>query len=140
MIKSKNWNITAGIAAIIAVALLLIPTIYPPCTGMVETAMGGAVPMKCHWTFRAEILVSSAMLLVALGQLFTKGIEARRFSAGFIIILALMAILLPQNAVIGICMKASMACRTTAAWTEGAALLLLLLGLYQIFFAAKSGH
>jgi hypothetical protein len=140
MIKNKTWPITAGMATLIALIMLLIPHIFPPCNGMVETAMGGAVPMKCHWTFQAEVLVAATALLAALGQFFLKGVEARRLSAVFLILLAVMAILLPQSLVIGICIKAGMACGITKAWTVGAAILLLLLGLYQIFSAAKSGN
>jgi hypothetical protein len=83
-------------------------------------------------------LVSAAALLVAAGQFFLKGVEARRLSAVFLILLAVMALSLPQSLVIGICMKAGMACSITKAWTVGTAILLLLLGLYQVFTAAKS--
>jgi hypothetical protein len=138
MKNNKQWIFTAVMAAIIALFLILIPHMFPVCNGMVQTAAGGAVPMKCYWTYQAEMLVSAAALLIALGQFFVKGTEARRLSAIFLIILAIVAILLPQSWVIGVCTKDGMACGITKTWTLGASSLLILLGLYQVFFAAKS--
>jgi hypothetical protein len=138
--NDKKWRIAAGMAFIMGVILLLVPYIFPVCDGMVETAKGGAVPMKCHWTYQAEMLISAAVALAALGQFFLKGAEARRLSAVVMIFLGIAAGLLLQNWVIGICNSAAMACHITAAWTTRAAFILMILGIWEVRLTFQSAR
>lgn len=135
----KKWSITAGIAIVISLALLIIPKFFPICAMMVETAKGGAVPMRCFYTYQAEFLISLVSLLVAGALFFLKGGEARRLAGLFLILLGAITILLPQSWVIGICADAGAPCRLTTIWTIGAGLLLILAGGYAALLASKSG-
>lgn len=50
-----------AMAAVVAVSVLM-----GGCAKPVETAAGGTVPMKCHWTFVATTLVGAAGVVTAL--------------------------------------------------------------------------
>ncbi|SHN58007.1 protein of unknown function [Desulfitobacterium chlororespirans DSM 11544] len=112
--SSKLWQILAGFATALSLILLAGMFVFPPCSGLIETAAGGSVPMKCHWTFRAEIPIAVLLILAAAGQFFLKEPKLRRLSSLLIIALGAAGIAITTDAVIGICMKAEMACHTTA--------------------------
>ena len=71
---------------------------------------GKTVPMKCHWTGRAEIAV--AVPLAAVGALLAvnRRKQTRRALAAAAALLGLMAIALPVL-LIGVCTAAEMICR-----------------------------
>ena len=130
--KDSIWRATA-VAGILLSALSLFAAVYMGgCPGLIETAAGGTVPMKCHWTMLAATYLGVVLLLLSAGQLLLKGKEARRFAAAAILLVALAALLLTTNAGIGVCAAAGMACRATALPLRGAYVLLLLLSLIQM--------
>ena len=66
--KVKNSSlIVGGIEAIAAVFLLLVvKVIAPVCTGMVETAAGKQIPMRCHYTSVALVFLAVLLLVNAI--------------------------------------------------------------------------
>lgn len=72
-------------------------------------ANGRTVPMKCHWTGRAEIAMAAPLLVV--GGLMTSDRRRKTLRALSIlgIVLGVFVILLPTN-LIGVCMGAEMLC------------------------------
>ena len=97
----------AGIACVVACL-----TWAHPCTGMVETAKGMQMPMVCHYTGQAGILVGA--ILAALG---VDGMVRGRPAGLAAIAIGVVLIVLPwQGLGIGICSAEGMACTTTAFW------------------------
>ena len=102
-------------AAVLIMCLALIVGILPQFTDCqsrgkaIELPNGKSVPMKCHWTARAEIAVSVPLLLCGLFMLLSGRKETCRQQAALAIALGLSAVLLPTM-LIGVCAKADMVC------------------------------
>jgi len=75
----------------------------------IELANGKSIPMKCHWTARAEIAVAVPLLLCGVGMLMSRRKETWRQQAVLMMALGVFVVLLPTG-LIGVCMKADMVC------------------------------
>ena len=118
-------------AAVVAVSVLM-----GGCAEPVETAAGGTVPMKCHWTFVATTLVGAVTALLALtGR--TK--EGRRFAGIATAAVAAATVLLTTPAGIGLCGNPDMSCHQTALVLWVAAGIALVVGIVQAAKADPKG-
>jgi len=54
---------------------------------MVKTAAGGAVPMRCYYTYQAEFILAFVTLVTAGMMFFLKDVAARRLSGLFLVLL-----------------------------------------------------
>ena len=72
----RAWMVlaVAGVAAMAAV--VAVSVLMGGCAKPVETATGGTVPMKCHWTFVATTLVGAVGVVTALLALAGRTKEA----------------------------------------------------------------
>jgi hypothetical protein len=109
----KNRLVPGIAVAVLGLLIALVPAfIFPTCTTLVETAAGGAMPMKCLWSGRAEIgvglliLCGGALLIVFKAPLIRIGISIMTALAGF------LGLLIPAL-LIGGCGMATMTCRMT---------------------------
>ncbi len=136
--SQKIWFVSAACTAVLSLILLVCIFVFPPCSGFIETAAGGHVPMKCHWAFRGVIPIALQLTFTAVGQFFLKEAKVRRLSSIFIMALSVVAILITTNTVIGICMKTEMPCNTTALFSRLFLGLLILVALIQLFWADKT--
>jgi hypothetical protein len=101
-----------GILFIVLALVIGIVPLFTDCQSQgraLELANGKTIPMKCHWTGRAEAAL--AVPLAGVGILFLLGRhkETRRFLAIVAALLGLMAILLPAW-LIGVCSMDEMVC------------------------------
>ena len=64
MEKNKNLSLIMGgaMAAVAAFLLVVVKVVAPVCTGMVETAAGKQVPMRCHYTSAALVFLGILLL------------------------------------------------------------------------------
>lgn len=76
----------------------------------IELPNGRSLPMKCHWTARAEIALAVPLLLCGAHLLFCRKKETCRQQAVTAITLGLLVALLP-TVLIGVCAKPDMVCR-----------------------------
>ena len=68
--NDTKMKVLWGVALLSFVAMFLFSLFMGGCTSTVDTASGGSVPMKCHWTFIAVKLVSLVgVTLAALGAI-----------------------------------------------------------------------
>ena len=107
-------NVAAGAAVAISAALLVLPRIFPICTGL----GAGGKPMVCHYTFQAEFIIGFIL----------RTDEARQWSGFLLILLGLSVVVLPQPWALGLCPHASGACHKTAFFINIGGLLLALTG------------
>lgn len=113
-------KIAAALCIVAGLAVVFFALVKGPCTGTIATAAGGAVPMKCHWSFRATALLGALMAIAGALELVCKSKEA--VIAAAVMGLALsVGIFLTLGPVIGICAKAEMLCRATAPFIKTAA-------------------
>ena len=81
---------------------------------MIETAAGGQVPMKCHWTFRAVCGFGVLGALSLLGAAFTGCKMGRRWLAVGGFAAQLLAIAAMRTDWMGLCGNVDMHCHVTA--------------------------
>ena len=115
-------------AANAAAGALLVGAVYawaPVCTGMVQTAAGGQLPMRCFY-----LLVNGAMMLFTR-KLLHGGAVA--IAVGIFSILVLSG----SGLGIGVCAKV-MACHDTAAWAKLCGGLAVAAGAASLAFGMKS--
>jgi hypothetical protein len=134
MAGDGHWRITAGLAVAAGAGLLVIPSVQPACDGLVPTAMGGAVPMRCHFSYRVELVLAVASLLVALTLFPLAGREARRLGGFFLLILGTLAAVVPQPWIIGTCGGGT--CHTGGTLFETVGVLLAVVGLQAVWRAS----
>lgn len=115
MTKNRLCLAGAGISALGAAGAVAAGLLKGACTGMIETAAGGAVPMKCHWSVRVCVLLGIFLLAISVTQFFIKTRESRLITAGMGLLLAAGLALTLSGLVIGVCGKEDMICRSTAA-------------------------
>ena len=126
-------------AANVAAGALLVGAVYawaPVCTGMVQTAAGGQLPMRCFYTGHALAMFGTILLVNGAMMLFTKKLlhgGAVAIAVGIFSILVLSG----SGLGIGICMKV-MACHNTAAWAKLCGGLAVAAGAASLAFGMKS--
>ena len=62
----RAWMLLAVVGVMAMAAVVAVSVLMGGCAKPVETAAGGTVPMKCHWTFVATTLVGAAGVVTAL--------------------------------------------------------------------------
>lgn len=126
-------------AANAAAGALLVGAVYawaPVCTGMVQTAAGGQLPMRCFYTGHALAMFGIILLVNGAMMLLTKKLlhgGAVAIAVGIFSILVLSG----SGLGIGVCMKA-MACHDTAAWAKLCGGLAVAAGAASLAFGMKS--
>ena len=136
MEQNKSTMIVAAAQAVIAIAMLLVvKVIAPVCTGMVETAAGKQIPMRCHYTDAAVTLFAFLLLVCAVACFVTKQKVACGMMAvaigvcGFVVLSSTLGI--------GICANPEMACNVTAPYIKLCSTLALLTGAASVFLGMK---
>ena len=138
MEQNKSTMIVAGAQAVIAIAMLLVvKVIAPVCTGMVETAAGKQVPMRCHYTDAAVTLFAFLLLVCAVACFVTKQKAACGIMAAAIGICGFFA--LSNTLGMGICANPDMACNVTAPFIKLCSTLALLTGAISLYLGMKEG-
>lgn len=105
----------AGAAIVIlAIAVAFVP-MFTDCQSagrMLTLESGRQIPMKCHWSGRAELGLSLPLAAVGLMMAFSRRKESRRLLGITGMSLGGVAILLP-TVLIGVCMNPDMPCVST---------------------------
>ena len=105
-------KIHAVLLVILALVISVVP-FFTDCSsqGRVLTLQNGrTIPMKCHWTGRAELAVALPLAVVGALLALSKRKETRRFLAIAGVALGASAALLPL-VFIGVCSSAEMTCK-----------------------------
>jgi len=103
-------------AAAIIIFLAVVVGVAPQFTDCqsqgkaIELPGGRSLPMKCHWTARAEIAVAVPLLLCGVIILRSRRQESWRQQAVVSMVLGVFVVLLP-TVLIGVCAKPDMVCR-----------------------------
>jgi hypothetical protein len=112
--KKSKLVMWMGIAIMaIALVIIIVPQ-FTNCTangGMVTTAAGKQIPMKCYWTAHAEIAAGVPLLALGLLMALSRFKESIRNLSVLGIILGIITILLPVM-IIGVCATPTMLCVT----------------------------
>ena len=129
--------IIAVVEAIHAIALILTVKVFAPvCTGMVETAAGKQIPMRCHYTSQALVFLGIILLVNALVYAVRKEAVTSGVIAAIASILAILS--LSSTLGMGVCMNPEMACNLTAPIVKVVGAIGVLIGIVSIYLGIKS--
>ena len=135
--ESKKNMIIAVVEAIHAIALILTVKVFAPvCTGMVETAAGKQIPMRCHYTSQALVFLGIILLVNALVYAVRKEAVTSGVIAAIASILAILS--LSSTLGMGVCMNPEMACNLTAPIVKVVGAIGVLIGIVSIYLGIKS--
>jgi len=98
---------------ILALFIIIFPQ-FNDCESqgrMLTLADGRQIPMKCHWTARAEVVVGLPLLVTGILLLFSKHNETRVSLSILGVIFGVSAMLLPTY-LIGVCGSVDMVCNS----------------------------
>lgn len=130
--REKRSLIFAGVEIVHAVSLMLIVKIVAPvCSGMVETAAGKQIPMKCHYTsvallFFGMLLLVNGILCAVRKELLVCGVMAS--------VISILAVLTLSSSVgTGICMNPEMACNYTAPFVKILGAIGIIIGIVSVY-------
>lgn len=106
-------KVAAVAIAILAILIAVVP-MFTDCASagrMLTLADGRQIPMKCHWTGRAELGLGLPLLGVGLIMGFTRRKGSYRSLGLLGLTLGVVAILLPTT-LIGVCGNPDMPCNS----------------------------
>lgn len=123
----KICNIIAIVASI--VLIIGLKTFATPCEGMIETAKGMEVPMKCHWTDVALLYLAVATIVVGIANIIKNSKSTLE-----LIGMGVLSIAITMNNVgIGVCKMEGMACHTMKTFAIVIGVVFIVLGILQMF-------
>lgn len=135
--KTAMNKIMIGLQIAAALCLMGAVKIWAPvCGKLLELANGNQVPMKCHWAGQAAMAVSAILLAAALMALL-----AKKEYKGLMVVTAVSGVVLFLifTSLIGVCASETMACQTTKIWGLGAAAVVFVTSLINLF-SGKEGQ
>ena len=107
-------RIVALVIVVLALAIAVVPQ-FTDCQSqgmMITLPNGKQIPMRCHWSGRAEIALAVPLLVVGTMLAVSKRKETGRALSLTGGVLGALVILVP-TALIGVCSSSEMVCRTT---------------------------
>lgn len=107
-------KVAAVVIMLLAIAIAAVPQ-FTDCQSdgrQITTADGRQIPMKCHWTARAELGLGLPILAVGALMVGSRRKESYRTLGLMGVALAAVVIALPTN-LIGVCMSPDMVCVST---------------------------
>ena len=105
----KRVSTLGIVTAALGLLIVVTPIILPVCEGLLELASGKQVPMRCHWTVRAEMLLGVLVMIVGLMIAFLKNPDQRQRLYHQVALLGAATIMTPIF-IIPTCMNPDMAC------------------------------
>ncbi len=105
----KRISASGMVTAVLGLLIVLTPVVLPVCEGLLELASGKQIPMRCHWTARAEMLFGVIIMALGLMIAFLKSPGERRRLHHQAAILGAVTILTPLF-IIPTCDNPDMAC------------------------------
>lgn len=128
--KNKTKKICNIIAIVASIVLIIgLKTFATPCEGMIETAKGMEVPMKCHWTDVALIYLAVATIVVGIANIIKNSKSTLE-----LIGMGVLSIAITMNNVgIGVCEMEGMACHTMKTFAIVIGVVFIVLGILQMF-------
>ncbi|HSO27020.1 MAG TPA: DUF4418 family protein [Anaerolineales bacterium] len=106
-------KVVAALLLILALVVGVVPQ-FTDCESQgrhITTADGREIPMKCHWTARAEIALAVPLFAVGSLSAFSDSKRNRRALGFLAAVLGILVALLP-TALIGVCGNPDMICNS----------------------------
>jgi len=134
----KNLSVILGAVQSLAAlcALGAIKIWAPTCAAMVTLENGNTLPMKCHYAGQAGAALAVVLLAAGIVAMLSKKDHKK---VQFVLISGAVMLFLVFSSLIGVCMKAEMACHVTAAWCKGISVVILVCAVIDLI-TGKEGQ
>jgi hypothetical protein len=109
--REKSVKAIGAILIILSLVIGIVP-LFSDCASQgraIELANGRTIPMKCHWTGRAEIAIAIPLAVAGILIIISRRRETLRALSALGVTLGAMAVLLPTS-LIGVCTNPDMVC------------------------------
>ena len=106
-------RITGALLAVLALITGIVP-FFTDCSSQgkhITLANGMTMPMKCHWSGRAELALAIPLLAMGIFLIFSRRSESLRNLSLTSILMGVLIILIP-TVLIGVCGSAMMICNS----------------------------
>ncbi|AFS79004.1 hypothetical protein Curi_c20000 [Gottschalkia acidurici 9a] len=125
--SSKVLNGILVLVGFIVISAILIWS--PVCEKMIELANGNMTHMRCFYTGQASILLSIVLIVAGIESLFMNTRKPWTFIA-----IGILFLVVTSDSVLGIglCIKETMPCHSTAVWIRGGGILTIICGLLSL--------
>lgn len=128
--KNKTKKICNILAIVASIVLIIgLKTFATPCEGMIETAKGMEVPMKCHWTDVALLYLAVATIVVGIANIIKNSKSTLELIGMGVLTIAITM----NNVGIGVCKMEGMACHTMKTFAIVIGVVFIVLGILQMF-------
>jgi hypothetical protein len=117
MQRMRASNTLGWFVVLAGLAIFFMPTLLPVCDGLLELVTGKQIPMRCHWTAQAEMMMGGLVVLNGLMLAFAQQAETKRYLFALTVVLGVVVVLMPIY-LIPTCDNPDMACNigTKPAW------------------------
>ena len=105
----KRLSTSNIVITVLGLLIIITPIVLPVCEGLLELVNGKQVPMRCHWTARAEMIFGALIVVVGLMIAFLKKPGERQRLYHQVALLGLVTILTPLF-ILPTCMNPDMSC------------------------------
>ena len=97
------------------------------------------IPMRCHWGARSLIGIGGMIALLGVAMIVFTSVKIRLGLVIGTLFSGIIALLIPTNVLVGVCMRADMLCRQgfAQAMTSISILLIAVCALYTVYLAKK---
>lgn len=128
--KNKTKKICNILAIVASIVLIIgLKTFATSCEGMIETAKGMEVPMKCHWTDVALLYLAVATIVVGIANIIKNSKSTLE-----LIGMGVLSIAITMNNVgVGVCKMEGMACHSMKTFAIVIGVVFIVLGILQMF-------
>jgi hypothetical protein len=136
--KKKKWDVISIVLVVLSLAATICAFALGGCSSCVETAAGGCVPMKCHWTFIAVGLIQ-IMAIAAAGMGFTTpGVHGRRVCTAMVALVNVIGLFAFYGPLMGLCASGDMPCHMHALVVSALQIISLVVAIYAFFACSPS--
>lgn len=112
--KLGAYRALGVLTAVVIAAAAAVAWAMGGCTAQIETAAGGQVPMKCHWTMIAVVMIEALGAFMALGLALVTCKTGRRWLACGGLVAQVLVLVALHTSLMGLCGDTTMHCHTTA--------------------------
>lgn len=131
-------KVFAVLAAIAFVAIAGVGLGIGGCEKLIETASGGQMPMKCHWSFVAIPFIAAIGIIASLLSLAGDSKRSKQVCGAVSVATCAVIAAIPSPIGVGLCTNASMSCHQTYYITLGIMALAAIFSLVAIVKATGS--
>lgn len=130
----NHYKIISAVSVILSIVAIVAVAVTGGCGGSLETT-AGLVPMKCHYTMKIVIILSSCMLVMCILSYIAKTKETKIVCMIGVMLFAFAVFITTTGAGIGVCTSAGMSCRRMAVIVKCDTVIIMMVSVLGIIYS-----